>query len=1525
MKTSQPLINPIHVSMDDSNLTTQMTSTNAPVHALDSTKTTRPWCNRAELEKVMQSILNLQNSMEDLDIPMDPDAQATVTDFLDFTEYLPSDIIRSLTLVGNLDQSYCTASKNVHDLTKKYGSLPSMPAERRLDPVDLRADISRNLDDAAKARTLAHAEACRMLTIVRRHHNRIQDILVKLRDIADNYPTQEITVASTKPKPPTIRTPKPRLQSDAPTSENRPRKKCALRITVPGEVLAPYECDYPSYTEESDNYDSEEVSPIVMEATLSTGGQSRPKPKFRISGKGRKKEKESRTPRVPGMMGTNVHSSIAGISTSNALAQLQPPPPDAKPGDKDLPWLQLNAWELAKLRKRMKKNAIWSPSDTMIARELKSLGRGIEAYRISRQRAEEAGIYFDINEPPQIRGETVHGEGAISVEAIRNFEPQVFNRGMKLNEMKKQRRDKELALAAEEAEEAARQVAASAEAMKDLFHMNKEPTVMANALKKEMKIGTIVETPEILMQDNPHDKTLGPIKVTVIPSLQCSKKNIPEGITRHITHDITTGTPREASEDVIMTNFQDRPQDPIQEAIQCKLQDSASEDPHENLRGIIQIENPDFLETPKKNIPKKIQGRKRHVTKGLNEDKRHEAHRTSPKVVIQDLLHDIFPERLQEKLQYVIRDKSKEFNNINYDGSVDEVKDTLRDVTYEGYQDRTQDMCQDHSQPEIQNRLQDGTKNNSSHETREVVQHEVKNESQDAENKDLKILLPNQAEDASQGQIHDKVCDTILKHTEVNTRSSLEGLPQVSRMGTLEDDMHDTIPSNWKIANKFMPQHTSTPLSQNETFEKLHCIITGTIQNARNDIDKMNSLDKAPKKALDISPNPIQHNFLENPPENLSYIDQDKIQQDTSNESLDRERGTFLANHRGNTCATDYNLIKGKSLDKIQETTAEKHQENIFAEEEDKIQEKPMGVSFDKTQETIIEKLQENSFSADKIRILENPLDNTQNKIEEHVGENLQEATLATDSVETQENPPDETQEIVTKKKQEDNFSADQYKPQKQLYDKAFDKTQETVVEKYQENIYIVEEDKIQEKPMGVSLDRAQETIIEKLQENLSNADQIRILEKPLDKMQNKIEEHVGENFQEAILATDTIGSQEKMPNKTQEIVTKERQDDSSAIDQEVIQESNSAVEHGLEVKEPSINQKKSKKTIYNVAEVKDQANKGVTMNIPDKISVKKRKREGEEENRVETIAGSEECKALQKRAKSGTHSISSLKTSSKKVTKIEPQSISTSLTLLDEDHSITIQNNSHVKRTSSSPMKSPRKSSIPISSPIKDSRKSLKRDFRSVEVAPNFQPTHTSDTSSPVTPLPPVTEAPSIKRHSTSRSQKLGLDAGILTATATIDRPRRTSTARTTPAPDSRSHGKRGKRPELNVITTSSGTPIASNASKRGSATRKKPGNKKDKRDGRESRFSDEIYDEIDEEGNPIDPDEPRYCHCNRVSFGVMIGCEGSKCEKEWFHLECVGLLDIPPRTTKWYCPSCRVALGIGERGEVNARGIKK
>ncbi|XP_071949651.1 inhibitor of growth protein 1-like [Antedon mediterranea] len=53
-----------------------------------------------------------------------------------------------------------------------------------------------------------------------------------------------------------------------------------------------------------------------------------------------------------------------------------------------------------------------------------------------------------------------------------------------------------------------------------------------------------------------------------------------------------------------------------------------------------------------------------------------------------------------------------------------------------------------------------------------------------------------------------------------------------------------------------------------------------------------------------------------------------------------------------------------------------------------------------------------------------------------------------------------------------------------------------------------------------------------------------------------------------------------------------------------------------------------------------------------------------------------------------------------------------------------------------------------------------------------------------------------------------------------------------------------------------------------------------------------------------PVDPDEPRYCLCNQVSYGEMVGCDNKDCPFEWFHFGCVGLHSKPKG--KWYCPKC-------------------
>ncbi|CZT45007.1 related to p33ING1b (ING1) protein [Rhynchosporium secalis] len=72
---------------------------------------------------------------------------------------------------------------------------------------------------------------------------------------------------------------------------------------------------------------------------------------------------------------------------------------------------------------------------------------------------------------------------------------------------------------------------------------------------------------------------------------------------------------------------------------------------------------------------------------------------------------------------------------------------------------------------------------------------------------------------------------------------------------------------------------------------------------------------------------------------------------------------------------------------------------------------------------------------------------------------------------------------------------------------------------------------------------------------------------------------------------------------------------------------------------------------------------------------------------------------------------------------------------------------------------------------------------------------------------------------------------------------------------------------------------------------------------------------DIVEEDGDededvPIGDDEPTYCYCNNVSYGEMVGCDSDTCEREWFHLECVGLKVAPVGKAKWYCDDCKEKL---------------
>ncbi|CAK7218681.1 hypothetical protein SBRCBS47491_003591 [Sporothrix bragantina] len=422
-----------------------------------------------------------RNGLNAFSLRADPDAQATVTDFLDFTEYLPSDMERSLTLIAKLDETYIDSSTKVHRLTDTWGLLPSLPRDSRPNASKLRADISANLRQGHNARVYSHAEALRMAENVNRHYYRAKTILSKLRTSLENYPEAEQQQQAQQQQKQQqqqqqreheqqqlqqqqARGGAPKLKKS--DGQQRMRRQRVPRITVPGEVLAPYEVDYDTFSGESDvsSPSSEDESPPpTMRRKSTPGTQSRIKLLKAGGGAGD-------VPRVPKIRVPR-ESRVPGqpyISTSSALARLKPPPENAVIGSADAPWLRLTAYELAKLRKRMKKNAQWSPSETMIARELKALGRNLDAFNQAKRKAEADGREFEGLLPEasvESDGVTRAPLGALSVDAaIAAEDNQLSNRGMKLNEAKKMK-NRWAQLAAQEAEESTRRMMEAARAI----------------------------------------------------------------------------------------------------------------------------------------------------------------------------------------------------------------------------------------------------------------------------------------------------------------------------------------------------------------------------------------------------------------------------------------------------------------------------------------------------------------------------------------------------------------------------------------------------------------------------------------------------------------------------------------------------------------------------------------------------------------------------------------------------------------------------------------------------------------------------------------------------------------------------------------------------------------------------------------------------------------------------------------------------------------------------------------------------
>lgn len=150
-------------------------------------------------------------------------------------------------------------------------------------------------------------------------------------------------------------------------------------------------------------------------------------PKNRKKGSSDKKQRAPKAPPLDPLL-------CGGASSTNPDGTPIPP--------RLLPWNQLTKEELAKLRKRMKKNAGWTPSVTMIVRELELLGRGpnnMDAFREQWEGKdwvivdpEEGGIGDPTKILPDIEGRE--------------------NKGMRLNQAKKRKREEEKAERYREAE-----------------------------------------------------------------------------------------------------------------------------------------------------------------------------------------------------------------------------------------------------------------------------------------------------------------------------------------------------------------------------------------------------------------------------------------------------------------------------------------------------------------------------------------------------------------------------------------------------------------------------------------------------------------------------------------------------------------------------------------------------------------------------------------------------------------------------------------------------------------------------------------------------------------------------------------------------------------------------------------------------------------------------------------------------------------------------------------------------------------
>ena len=346
---------------------------------------------------------------------VDPDAQAAVTDFLDYTEYFPSDLIRSLTLIRGLDDTYQSDAFALDELTKLYGSLPSLEPAMRPNAQGLRTQISKRLDQALNARESANAEACRLFDVADRHQNRLKSIIAKLNAIPKPplhdptpppVPSSQVKRSRSGRKIETatrltLHPPRENTVASAIFKKSRGR-----RVTVPGEVMPPYDPDSPIASTEVSDWGSPPPSPPRPILKL-----KQPKPPLLV-----KPLKQRQPPAAEERLRETREET-------EPYHKPTPPPEEAEIGSKWMPWIHLTEYEMYRLRKKMKKNHTWEPSDVMIRRELADRGRGWENYYRAKAEAEKNGTRFiDLDSVEKVLPKVEKSEKTEKLDQIESVE-----------------------------------------------------------------------------------------------------------------------------------------------------------------------------------------------------------------------------------------------------------------------------------------------------------------------------------------------------------------------------------------------------------------------------------------------------------------------------------------------------------------------------------------------------------------------------------------------------------------------------------------------------------------------------------------------------------------------------------------------------------------------------------------------------------------------------------------------------------------------------------------------------------------------------------------------------------------------------------------------------------------------------------------------------------------------------------------------------------------------------------------------